>query len=363
MGVATLAAVSESRTPTTAALPTQHRAVVYTEPGRVAVEERPVRPLGPTEVLLRVSHCGVCGSDIHFVLEGWGKPGSVEGHEYSATVVAVGDAVTGWKVGDAVVGGPSPRCGTCEYCLQGRPSLCVGRSAAGVDDYPDGAFAEYVVSDEKGILRIPEGVSLRAAALAEPLAVSLHGLTRGGVQAGQRLLVTGGGPIGALAVAAAKARGVTDIVVSEPHPRRRELCERLGAVVVQPEDLVPPPMPHSTIDDPFDVALECSGHPAAMEAALSQLKRAGTLVLVGAGIRRPKFDNNRILLNELTITGSFVYDADGFERALELLAQPDFPSDVLIEPGDVPLGGMLDALHGLESGDLAGKVMIVPSAS
>jgi len=100
-----------------------------------------------------------------------------------------------------------------------------------------------------------------------------------------------------------------------------------------------------------------------MEAALSQLKRAGTLVLVGAGIRRPKFDNNRILLNELTITGSFVYDADGFERALELLAQPDFPSDVLIEPGDVPLAGMLDALHGLEAGDLAGKVMIVPAAS
>ncbi len=350
-------------TPAAYALPDTHRAVVYTEPGRVEVAERPVKPLGAHDVLLQVSHCGVCGSDIHFVLEGWGKPGSVEGHEYSATVVAVGDAVTQWKVGDAVVGGPSPRCGTCEFCLQGRPSLCTGRAAAGVDDFPDGAFAEFVVAPEPGILRIPDGVSLRAAALAEPLAVALHGLTRGGVVAGQRLLVTGGGPIGALSVAAARARGVTDIVVSEPHPRRRELCARLGAVVVEPDELVPPGMPHATVDEPFDVALECSGHPAAMEAALAQLERAGTLVLVGAGIRRPRFDNNRILLNELTITGSFVYDADGFERALELLAEPGFPSDVLIEPGDVPLGGMLDALHGLESGDLAGKVMIVPAAS
>lgn len=360
--MATLPAVS-SPTPSPATVPDSHRAVVYTEPGRVEVEERALRPLGPTDVLLRVSHCGVCGSDIHFVLEGWGSPGSVEGHEYSATVVAVGEAVTEWAVGDRVVGGPSPRCGTCEYCLQGRPSLCTGRSAVGVDEFPDGAFAEYVVASERGILRIPEGVSLRAAALAEPLAVALHGLNQGGVRAGRRLLVTGGGPIGALAVAAAAARGVTDIVVSEPHPRRRALCARLGAAVVEPDALVPPPMPHATVDEPFDVALECSGHPGAMEAALSQLKRAGTLVLVGAGIRRPRFDNNRILLNELTITGSFVYDADGFERALELLARPDFPSDVLIEPGDVPLGGVLDALRGLEAGDLAGKVMIVPSAS
>lgn len=325
--------------------------------------DRPVPGLGPSDVLLRVSHCGICGSDIHFVTEGWGRPGSVEGHEFSATIAAVGDAVTAWSVGDRVVGGPSPRCGTCEFCLAGRPSLCSGRGAAGVDSYPDGAFAEYVVTTERHILAIPDGVSLRAAALAEPLAVALHGLTRGGVRAGHRLLVTGGGPIGALSVAAARARGVTDIVVSEPHPRRRALCERLGAVTVEPDALVAPSMPHATVDEPFDIALECSGHPAAMEAALAQLQRAGTLVLVGAGVRRPKFDNSRILLNELTITGAFVYDADGFEQALALLASPDFPSAALIEPGDVPLDGLLDAIHGLEAGELAGKVMIVPTES
>jgi (R,R)-butanediol dehydrogenase/meso-butanediol dehydrogenase/diacetyl reductase len=328
----------------------------------VVVDERPLPELGPRDVLLQVSHCGVCGSDIHFVLEGWGRPGSVEGHEWSGTVVAVGDEVTAWSVGDTVVGGPSPRCGTCEYCLAGRPSLCVGRSSAGVDVHPDGAFAEYVASTERGILRIPDGLSLRHAALAEPLAVALHGLTRGGVAAGQRVLITGGGPIGALSVAAARARGVEEIVVSEPHPKRRALCASLGALVIEPEELVAPQSPNDVVNDAFDVALECSGHPAAMEAALGQLRRAGTLVLVGAGIKRPRFDNNRILLNELTITGSFVYDADGFERALELLATPDFPSDLLIEPVDVPLAGVLDAVRGLHEGDLAGKVMIVPGA-
>ena len=98
-----------------------------------------------------------------------------------------------------------------------------------------------------------------------------------------------------------------------------------------------------------------------MESALGQLKRGGTLVIVGAGIQRPKFDNNRILLNELVITGAFVYDADGFERSLELLADPDFPSDVLIEPNDVPLVDILGAIEKLHEGELAAKVMIVPS--
>ena len=84
-----------------------------------------------------------------------------------------------------------------------------------------------------------------------------------------------------------------------------------------------------------------------MEAALGQLKRAGTLVLVGAGIEYPRFNSNRILLNELVITGAFVYDHDGFDRALELLARPDFPTDLLIEPDDVPLDGILAAIQGL----------------
>ncbi len=337
------------------------RAAVYSRLGEVNVEQRPVPDVGPHDVLLEVSHCGVCGSDIHFVLDGWGRPGSVEGHEWAGHVAAVGDAVTRWQVGDAVIGGPSPRCGTCEHCQAGRPSLCVERSTPGMSAHADGAFAEYTLAAEASLRPVPEGMALRAAALAEPLAVALHGLTRGGVSSGQRLLVTGAGPIGALSVAAACARGVTDIVVSEPHPRRRALVERLGAVAVPPDALVAPTSPGDIIAAPFDVALECSGHAVAMETALTQLKRGGTLVFVGAGIKAPRLDANRILLNELVVTGAFVYDNDGFERAVELLARPDFPTEALIEPEDVPLEGLYDAMVGLHEGDLAAKVMIVPS--
>jgi (R,R)-butanediol dehydrogenase/meso-butanediol dehydrogenase/diacetyl reductase len=307
-----------------------------------------------------VSHCGICGSDLHFVLEGWGRPGSIEGHEWSGRVVAVGADVTRWAVGDELVGGPSPRCGECEYCRAGRPALCIARNSPGVSVHRDGAFAQYVRAHEDGLLRVPDGVGLREAALAEPLAVALHGLTRGGVQAGQRVLVTGAGPIGALSVAAARARGVADIVVSEPHPKRRALAERLGATTVEPEELTAPGFPGDVVDDPFDVVLECSGNRAAMEAGLGQLKRGGTLVLVGAGMHAPRFDPNRILLNELVITGAFVYDQGGFARALELLASGKLPNDLLVEQEDFPLNRLLDTALGLHEGTVAAKAMIVP---
>jgi threonine dehydrogenase-like Zn-dependent dehydrogenase len=336
------------------------RAAVYHGQNELVVEEVPLPELGPREVLLSVSHCGICGSDLHFVLEGWGRPGSIEGHEWSGTVVGVGAGVTRWAVGDELIGGPTPRCGECEYCRAGRPALCTARNTPGMSVHRDGAFAQYVRAHEDGLLRIPDGVGLREAALAEPLAVALHGLTRGGVRAGQRVLVTGAGPIGALSIAAARARGVTDIVVSEPHPSRRALAERLGAVAVEPEALSTPSFPGDVAAEPFDVALECSGNRAAMEAGLGQLKRGGTLVLVGAGIHAPRFDPNRILLNELVITGSFVYDADGFDRALELLARPDFPTGALLEADDVGLDDLFGAIEGLASGDLPAKVLVVP---
>lgn len=328
----------------------------------VTVEDVTVPQPGPGEVILEVSHCGICGSDLHFLLEWGGKKGAIEGHEYSGRIVALGEGVSGWEIGEAVVDGPSGRCGKCEYCLADRPFLCVERDRVGTGESSwQGAFARYTRVKAGDLLRIPDGLSMRHAALTEPLAVSLHGITRaGGARPGTRWLITGGGPIGYLSVAALKAMGVDDVVVSEPHEKRRALCERLGARVVTPDDLPVPVMPHDMVDEPFDVVLECSGSRNAMEAGLAQLKRGGMLVLVGAGVQRPRFDNNRILLNELVITGAYVYDHDGFPRALELLASGKMPNDLLVEADDVPLDGLLDAAIKLGDGDLAAKVMVIP---
>jgi (R,R)-butanediol dehydrogenase/meso-butanediol dehydrogenase/diacetyl reductase len=330
--------------------------------GQMAVEDVPVPAVGDGEVLVAVELCGVCGSDLHMVLEGWGEPGSWHGHEWTGRVAAVGTGVTRWSVGDAVVGGPSTRCGTCDACRAGRPSLCAARDTVGVGP-EQGAFATYKLAGQHELLARPDGLPARAAALAEPLAVALHGITRSGVRPGQRALVLGAGPIGALTIAALRALGVADVTCAEPHERRRVLAWTVGATaVVDPAELEVPSIAHpgSVVEGAVDVVLECSGKRAAMEAGLAQLVRGGTMVLVGAGIEAPRFDPNRILLNELVVTGAFTYDADGFERALDLLASGRLPVDDLLEPGAVPLDGLLDAMVGLAEGRLAGKVLVQP---
>jgi 2-desacetyl-2-hydroxyethyl bacteriochlorophyllide A dehydrogenase len=358
--------------PTAPALDATMAASVYTTPGELPVEQLPVPAVGPHDVLLEVSYCGICGSDLHFVLEGWGRPRSTPGHEYSGHIVAVGTEVTDWSVGTLVVGGPEAKCGQCAMCLAGRPSLCAARGNPDERD-PDadehryeGAFARYVLLPAAQLRRVPDGLDARVAALAEPLAIALHAVTIGRVPSGSSVLVSGAGPIGALITAALVARGITDLTVVEPAPARRELAAALGARrVLQPDDLEVPSIAEPTrqVAGAVDVVFECSGRRRAMEAGLAQLVRGGTLVLVGAGIDPPHFDPNRILLNELVVTGSFNYDAGGFEAALDLLASGALPTDLLIDPADVPLDRVVDAMRRLADGSIAGKVMVTPTLS
>lgn len=339
-------------------------AAVLQGPGALTVERRATPPIGRHDVLVEVSYCGVCGSDIHMTLEGWGRPGSIGGHEWTGVVAAVGADVTRWRVGDQVVGGPTARCGSCGACRAGRPSLCEDRDTPGTDQ-ERGAFADYIVKPDVELLALPDGVTLRAAALVEPLAVALHGITQSGLSPGESVMVIGAGPIGQLALAALVARGWTDVTVVEPTPARQALARALNAGAVRaPDDLVVPSIaePGRIVEGAVDVVLECSGHRSAMEAGLAQLRRAGRLVMVGAGIEAPRFDPNRILLNELTITGSFTYDADGFEHALDLLASGALPVDLLLEPEAVPLSGLLDAMRRLAHGELAAKVLVAPTS-
>jgi threonine dehydrogenase-like Zn-dependent dehydrogenase len=338
---------------------TTMEAAIYRRKGVLEVTEVDTPEVGPHDVLLEVSHCGVCGSDLHMVLEGWGTPDAIEGHEYTGTVAAVGDEVVRWTVGQQVVAGPSRRCGECPPCVAGRPSLCLRRGDVGTGGY-QGAFARYSLVHQDELLSLPEGLTMREAALAEPLAVALHGITLAQVQPHHRVIVFGAGPIGALTTAALLARGVHDVTVVEPGETRQELARAIGATSVVAPDELPQPgwHPGHLIDEPYDRAIECSGHRAAMEQSLTQLGRMGRLVFVGAGIDGPRFDANRIMLNEIEVTGAFVYDADGFEQALALL--PELPLEHLIEPVDVRLPDLFDAMERLARGELAGKVMVTP---
>lgn len=346
----------------TAAPPTTMAASVYRGRGRLEVEQRPVPAPGRTDVVIEVSHCGVCGTDLHSVLDGWGIVDTVGGHEWSGVVRAVGAEVERWHEGDRVATGWDPGCGRCEPCRAGRTALCLAQPTPGTTGF-QGAFAGFVRAEQRAILAVPDDLSLRHAALTEPLAVAVNGIRRSGVLPGQRALVSGAGPIGSLTLAALRASGVDEVAVVEPGEARAGLALRLGATSVKdPDELEVPSIaePARIVDDAYDVVIETSGRRSAVEAGLAQLKRTGTLVIVGSGVDPPQFDPNRILLNELVVTGSFASDEPAFTRSLELLASDDFPTDDLLHPVDVGLAELLDTMESLARGSIAAKALVDP---
>jgi 2-desacetyl-2-hydroxyethyl bacteriochlorophyllide A dehydrogenase len=335
------------------------RATVYVGRGEMTVRDLPVPVPGEHEALVAVSHCGICGTDLHLVFEGYARPDSVLGHEWSGTIAALGSGVTGWRVGDRVVANPTPGCGVCRACRRGRPSVCLDRPPT---DYLSfrGAFCEYVLVSQERLLALPDALSTRVAALTEPTAIALHAAVLSGATPDDRVLVTGAGPVGLLMVAVLRARGVEQITVSEPSPHRRERALAVGASrVVPPESLPRAPM-GGPVEPSYTLAFECSGNARAAESALDQLDFAGTLVFVGTGAESPRVNHNRVIIFELTIIGSYNYEADGFVGALELLASGALPVDLLIEPEDVGLDGVLHAMEQLSAGTLPGKVMVRP---
>jgi (R,R)-butanediol dehydrogenase/meso-butanediol dehydrogenase/diacetyl reductase len=335
-------------------------AAVYVGDGVIAVRELDIPGLGPTEALVEVSHCGICGTDLHLVLEKYARPDSVLGHEWAGTIAAVGSDVRGWEIGARVVQNPLPGCGECRACRRGRPSVCLRREAPDFLDFSHGAFTRYKVVPAARLLRVPESLSTRAAALTEPTAIAIHTVNLSGAQPGDRVLVTGGGPVGLLTTAVLRARGIDDVTVSEPAPLRRERALAVGAKrVISPADLPRAPMGRP-VAEPYTLAFECSGNAAAAESAFDQLDYAGTLVFVGTGHDMPRINHNRAIVLELTIIAAFNYDIEGFVPALDLLASGKLPLDALIESDDVLLDDVLATMHRLAAGELPGKVMVRP---
>ena len=337
-------------------------ASVYVGDGLLEVQQVAVPEPGPREVLIEVGQCGICGTDVHLVLEQIARPGTVLGHEWAGTIVDVGAEVEGWTIGDRVVCGPSPGCGECRACRAGRPSVCLRRPPVDHLDFR-GAYARYVVAPAEQLLAVPDPLSLREAALVEPTAVAMHAVTLSGVTPDDRVLVTGAGPVGLLVTAVLHARGVHDVTVSEPSPVRRERALAVGAShAVEPQDL-PRARMGAPVDDPFQVVFECSGRADAAESAIDQLDFAGVCVLVGTGHDLPRINHNRVIVLENSILGAYNYDADGFVPALQLLASGDLPIHALVEPTDVSLDELLPVMRRCAAGELPGKVMVRPIRS
>jgi len=336
-------------------------AAVYVGDGRIEFDEVPRPEPGPGEVLVEIAACGICGSDLHMVLERYARPGAILGHEWSG-IVADAPADSGWSPGDRVVGNAAAGCGECRPCRRGRPSVCLRRGSADFVGYR-GAFCQFKTVAADGLLRIPDTLATRAAALAEPTAITLHALRLADVHPEDRVLVTGAGPVGLLIIAVLRAQGISDITVSEPSPVRRRQALDVGAArVVSPDALAEPPVT-LPVAQPFAVAFECSGRARAAEAAFGHLDYAGTLVIVGTGFDPPRFNQNRMIIFELEVIGAYNYNDDGFAPAVDLLGSGTLPLSSLMQPEDIPLSDVMEAMERLARGEVPSKVMVGPRLS
>jgi L-iditol 2-dehydrogenase len=325
---------------------TDQRCAVWYGRGDLRVERHAVAALGARDVLLEIAACGVCGTDVH-VLDGeypLARPPRVLGHEFSGTIREVGDEVTAVQVGDLVAVDPSVSCGACFYCREGLPLMCERRRS------PAGGLAEYAVLPEQTVFKLPVGVSLSAAAFAEPLSCCLHTIGLASIRPGDSVGIVGGGTIGLLLLQLVRRAGAGHILVSEPSASKRETAQRLGAdTVVDPlESDLQAAAREISGGRGVDVALEAVGARQTVVDALAMPRRGGTVVLMGVAspsteVPLRPFD---VFERELTIKGAYIREFE-FQRAVDLL--PLLELETLITDR-FPLDRAVDAVANVKSG-------------
>jgi len=296
------------------------KAVVFLEPNKLVVEERPIPEIGPGDALVKVHACGVCGTDLHiFAGEHIVKFPVIPGHEFSGEIAAVGNEVANVKVGDRVTVDPNIVDHTCHFCRMGETHLCENLTAVGVNY--DGGFAEYCRVPAAQAYRVPDSVSLDEAAFAEPLACCIHGIDKARIVPGSTAVILGAGSIGLLMVQLVRSAGAR-VIVSEPDERKRTLAAQLGA------EIQIDPLADDVKAEVFritgvgaDVVIECAGRVETAELAPKLARRGGTILQFGVvspheSVRISPYD---VFYRELTIVGSFV-NPFTHARAVEMLA-------------------------------------------
>jgi len=321
--------------------------VVWEAKGKVDVQDRPIRKkLQSDEVLLKVSACGLCGTDLHIVSGEFtgAQPGMVLGHECSGILVEIGSEVKRFEVGDRVVVDPNIPCRTCEYCLDGRVHLC--RNMLGL-----GMLSQFATVPQTQCVPVPPGLDDQVASLAEPLACVIHAIDRAKIAIGHRVIVIGAGPIGLMVSHLARLQGASAVTVIEVNEARVERSRALGFECRTP----------AQSDSEFaSYVFECAGNVRAMEYALKVAKPGGTVVWVGvaapeAEVRVRPFD---IFRRELSILGSFV-NPHTTRRAVEMLANTAVNWRSLISHS-FPLSGFSEAWS-LHSNGKGIKICIQPN--
>lgn len=255
------------------------------------VENVPVGEVSPKQVLVRIGAGGICGSDLHYYLDGgFGtvrvREPIVLGHEVAGTVEKVGAEVTRVKPGDRVALSPSRPCGQCKFCQAGQHQHCLDMWFYGSAmrlPHSQGAFRELIVAEEYQCESVGDKVSLGEAACTEPLSVALHAVAQAGDIVGKRVLVTGSGPIGALVVAAVRYAGALEVVATDLHDAALAKAREMGATDTVNVSIEPGLKTETFLADKgyFDVAFECTGAGPVLRDIMPVLRPRGIIVQVG----------------------------------------------------------------------------------
>lgn len=298
------------------------RAAFCNGPEQLEVREVPEPVPGPGEVVVRVRSCGICGSDLHFYHGALPPPPVCPGHEICGEVYEVGQAVH-LRPGDRVAVEPLVVCRECVYCRTGDYQLC--RQFRLLGAMVDGGFAEYVRVPAYAAFPLPANVDCEVGALTEPLAVTVHAVRLAPVRLGHRVLVLGGGTIGLLAVAAARAAGAGEVWITVRHPQQARAAAALGAARVFTDPADSSTLASATTDHPVDVVIETVGGRAeTLNEALQHVRPGGTVAVLGVFAAMPALNALLLLMKEVRMVGSLTYgrpdpQAD-FDIALHLLA-------------------------------------------
>ena len=301
-------------------------ALVIHAPGDLRVETIDTAPLGAGQLQVRVRCGGICGSDLHYYQHGgFGtiriREPMVLGHEVSGVIEAVGSSVTGFAAGERVAISPSNPCGVCKFCQQGLQNHCLDMRYYGSAmrmPHVQGAFRQQIVVETHQAHKLADHVSDDEGAMAEPLSVALHAVRRAGPLLGKRVLVTGCGPIGALAIIAARRAGASHIVATDVGAHTLGKALKVGADEVVNVAETPDGLQRFTEDKgSFDVLFEASGNARALIGAFDALRPRGIVVQVGLG-GEMTLPINTIVAKEFELRGAFRFHEE-FAVAVELL--------------------------------------------
>lgn len=296
-----------------------HAAILYA-PHDIRLEERPQPQPGPKEVLVAIKAVGVCGSDVHYYEHG--RIGSfivnkplILGHESAGVIVAVGEGVSQERIGQRVTIEPGVPCRVCRECRRGYYNLCQDVRFFGTPPI-DGAFTNYVTIPDDFAYPLPDIMSFEEGALIEPLSVGLWACRKAGLRGGDRVLITGAGPIGIVSMKVAIAMGAAEVIVTDVFPERLEIARKQGAtrtVNVAQESL-------ASLALDADALIECSGNNRALKDGLRSLRPAGRAVIVGMGPgEEATIPLSFLQNNEIVLTGIFRY-ANTYQDAIALVA-------------------------------------------